>query len=183
MATKAALKVPTLLCAIALVSGCASSPQLGPRGDQTIRQPSASAQQAAAPVVPATVSETDAQRLARLTKSLESRSVYFAYDDYSVSREQLGIVQAHAEVLRSVPAAVVTLEGNADERGSREYNLALGQKRAEAVARMLGVNGITGASLETVSFGEEKARAACHEERCWADNRRVDFRYWLPKKR
>ena len=118
-----------------------------------------------------------------MIKPLAEQSVHFAYDSFSVAKEQDAVVQAHVGVLRAVGAAVVTLEGHADERGSREYNLALGQKRADAVAQVMKLNGIDGARIETVSFGEEKPRAACHEERCWADNRRVDFRYRLIKQK
>jgi peptidoglycan-associated lipoprotein len=66
------------------------------------------------------------------------------------------------------------LEGNADERGSREYNLALGQNRAEAVKHALQLLGVPDSQVEVVSFGEEKPRSTCHEEKCWAENRRVD---------
>jgi peptidoglycan-associated lipoprotein len=69
----------------------------------------------------------------------------------------------------------VRLEGNADERGSTEYNLALGQKRAEAVRHAMALLGVPEGSMEAVSYGKEKLRAKCHEEKCWAEDRRVDF--------
>lgn len=74
-------------------------------------------------------------------------------------------------MLMSVPKLSITLAGNADERGSSEYNLALGQERAESVKRVLKLLGVPEARLEAISYGKEKPRAVCHEEKCWAENR------------
>ena len=87
------------------------------------------------------------------------------------------IVEAHAKYLQANRNARVSLQGHADERGSREYNIALGQKRADAVKRMMNVMGVQETIVETVSFGEEKPRNQGHDEASWAENRRVDIIY------
>lgn len=119
--------------------------------------------------------ETEAQRLGRIVKTLADKSIYFDYDGYVIKPEYQRLLRADYEALKAAPTLAIRLEGNADERGSTEYNLALGQKRAEAVRRALAQLGIAAAQLEAVSYGKEKPRADCHEERCWAENRRVDF--------
>lgn len=125
------------------------------------------------PVRPA--GETDMQRLERIIAMLAANPIYFDYDNYSVKPQYQDALQKDYEALRTMPAVQIRLEGNADERGSAEYNLALGQKRAEAVRKALGILGVPDANIEAVSFGKEKPKAECHEEKCWAENRRVDF--------
>jgi len=87
------------------------------------------------------------------------------------------LVAAHARYLTQNKNAKMIIQGNTDERGSREYNLALGQRRADAVKQMMTVLGAEGSRVETVSFGEEKPRAQGHDEAAWAENRRADIRY------
>lgn len=101
-------------------------------------------------------------------------SVYFEYDRDDIRPQFRGVVEEHAKYLRDNPALRVRIEGNADERGSREYNVALGQRRAEAVARALGLLGVPASRMEAVSFGEEKPRRTGHDEGSWAENRRDD---------
>ena len=108
---------------------------------------------------------------------LSKRSVYFDYDSFVVKGEYSPVLEAHAAYLLSKRDAHVVLQGNTDERGSREYNLALGQKRAEAVRKALAVLGVTDAQLEAVSFGEEKPRNEADTEAAYAENRRVDVVY------
>ncbi|MDB5800627.1 MAG: peptidoglycan-associated lipoprotein [Rhodocyclales bacterium] len=103
------------------------------------------------------------------------KSIYFDYNEFSVKAEYQDMLRQNFSAQRTRDAAPVRLEGNADERGSSEYNLALGQKRAEAVKKQLELLGVPEAQLEAVSFGSEKPRESCHEERCWATNRRVDL--------
>jgi peptidoglycan-associated lipoprotein len=110
-------------------------------------------------------------------QGLSGRIVYFDFDSFVVKPEYQGVIDAQARNLRSHPNSHVTLEGNTDERGSREYNLALGQKRAEAVQRALVLEGASGRQIESVSFGEEKPADPGHDEAAWAKNRRVEFRY------
>jgi peptidoglycan-associated lipoprotein len=109
---------------------------------------------------------------------LAKRSVYFDFDSNSVKDEYRGLVQAHSKYMTADKRdARMRIEGNCDERGSREYNRALGQRRAEAVKRMMTVLGVTDGRIETVSYGEEKPAAPGHDENAWAQNRRADIKY------
>ena len=108
---------------------------------------------------------------------LSQRSVYYDYDSYTVKNEYRDLVLAHARFLRDNPDAGVLLQGNTDERGSREYNLALGQRRADSVKNMMTLAGARDAQIESVSLGEEKPRATGHDESSWAENRRTDILY------
>ncbi len=108
---------------------------------------------------------------------LSSRSIFFDFDSFVVKDEYRSVLEAHAGYLRARRDARVILQGNTDERGSREYNLALGQKRAEAVRRALGVLGVPDAQMEAVSFGEEKLRNEGDTDAAHAENRRTDIVY------
>jgi len=103
------------------------------------------------------------------------RSVYYEFDKYDVKAEYRALVESHARWLKANPKAKIVIEGNADERGSREYNVALGQRRAESVTKMLVLLGAKSEQIEAVSWGEEKPRAGGHDESSWAENRRADF--------
>jgi peptidoglycan-associated lipoprotein len=108
---------------------------------------------------------------------LSKRSIFFDFDSYVVKDEYRPVLEAHAGYLMAKRDARVILQGNADERGSREYNLALGQKRAEAVRKALAVLGVSDAQMEAVSFGEEKPRNEADTEAGYAENRRTDVVY------
>ena len=108
---------------------------------------------------------------------LAKRSIYFQYDSFVVQPEFQSVVEAHARYLASNPTRKVVVEGNTDERGGREYNLALGQKRADAVRRALATLGVSDSQVESVSFGEEKPRSTGTDEASLAENRRADLRY------
>jgi peptidoglycan-associated lipoprotein len=108
---------------------------------------------------------------------LSRRSVYFDFDSNLVKDEFRPLVTAHARYLQQNPGARIRIEGNADERGSREYNIALGQPRSEAVKQMMQLLGARAGQIESVSFGEEKPRATGHDEASWAENRRADIVY------
>lgn len=108
---------------------------------------------------------------------LSKRSIFFDFDSYVVKAEYRPALEAHAGYLLSKRDARVILQGNADDRGSREYNLALGQKRAEAVRKALAVLGVNDAQMEAVSFGEEKPRNEADTEAAYAENRRTDVVY------
>jgi peptidoglycan-associated lipoprotein len=105
------------------------------------------------------------------------RSVYFAYDSYSVDPRYQATMQGNAQYLASHPAAHVQLQGNTDARGSREYNLALGQKRADAVRQGLELLGVKPDQMEAISFGKEKPKATGDTPQDYAENRRVDIVY------
>src|ERR1700704_3196350 len=108
---------------------------------------------------------------------LSKRSVFFDYDSNLVKDEYKPIVTAHARYLQQNGGSKMRIEGNADERGSREYNLALGQRRADAVKQMMQILGVKADQIETVSFGEEKPRCSEAAESCWSQNRRGDIYY------
>jgi len=106
---------------------------------------------------------------------LSKRSVFFDFDSFIVKDEYKPLVEAHARYLAGNRQARATIQGNTDERGSREYNIALGQRRADAMKRMMTLLGAQDAQVETVSFGKEKPRNSGHDEAAWAQNRRGDI--------
>ena len=108
---------------------------------------------------------------------LSRRSVYYDFDKYDVKDEFKPLVEAHARYLRENGSTRMLIQGNTDERGSREYNIALGQRRAESVKRMLMLLGGREDQIEAVSLGEEKPRATGSNEEAWAQNRRSDMLY------
>jgi peptidoglycan-associated lipoprotein len=108
---------------------------------------------------------------------LAKRSVFFDYDSTLVKDEYKPLVTAHAQFLQKNPSYKMRIEGNADDRGSREYNIALGQRRAEAVKQMMQLLGARSEQIEAVSFGEEKPRCSDPAESCWSQNRRGDIAY------
>ena len=108
---------------------------------------------------------------------LAKKSVYFDFDSYSVDQQNMPVVQNHGQFLSEHKNVQVRLEGNTDERGGREYNLALGQRRSEAVKSRMTLMGVSPDQIETVSFGKEKPKAYGHDEESWAENRRVDIQY------
>jgi len=109
---------------------------------------------------------------------LSKRSVYFDFDSNAVKDEYRNLVTAHSRYMTNDKRdARMRIEGNCDERGSREYNLALGQRRAEAVKKVMTVLGVSDGRIETTSYGEEKPVATGHDESAWAQNRRADIKY------
>ncbi|MBR9830002.1 MAG: peptidoglycan-associated lipoprotein Pal [Oceanospirillales bacterium] len=102
---------------------------------------------------------------------------YFDFDRAVVRQEGFTDLEAHARYLAQNPAASVRLEGHADERGTREYNIALGERRAQSVERLLVVNGASANQVETVSYGEEKPAVLGHDATSWSQNRRVELKY------
>ena len=108
---------------------------------------------------------------------LSKRSIFFDLDSNLVKEEYKPVVAAHARYLQENRGAKMRVEGNADERGSREYNIALGQRRADAVRQMMQLLGAQASQIETVSYGEEKPRCTGQDESCWSQNRRGDIVY------
>ncbi len=108
---------------------------------------------------------------------LSKRSVYFDYDESLIHASDQPLLQAHSNYLRQHPEARVVAQGNADERGSREYNIALGQRRADTVKQYLKLLGAADGQIDTVSFGKEKPVCTISEESCWSQNRRVVLVY------
>ena len=111
----------------------------------------------------------------RMRAATAGDSVYFDFEGSAIKSDQTAAVSEHAKLAIAFSNDHVTLQGNCDERGSREYNLALGQRRAEAAKQSMVLLGVPQERIDTISFGKEKPRALCHEETCWAKNRRADF--------
>ena len=111
------------------------------------------------------------------TSILAKRSVYFPFDVSAVQADDKPIVEAHGKYLSEHPDRKVRVEGNCDERGSNEYNRALGHRRADSVKQMLILSGAKASQIETVSYGEEKPVCTEHDEACWKQNRRSDIKY------
>jgi peptidoglycan-associated lipoprotein len=167
---------------VALLSGCGSNVKLDdvPVSDRTGAQVGAGAEgsgstgtagsTAVAPV------QVDGQGLGQPPASV-ARVVYFDYDSYVVRPEFAATLEAHAKFLKADPKHHVILEGHTDERGGREYNLALGQKRAESVRRALTLLGVSDTQQEAVSFGKEKPAVSGSDEAAFAKNRRVELTY------
>ena len=162
---RTAIVLTSLLIAACASTPKAEAPQATPKAAAPTTQTTASA----------SATETEASRLAAQLQQLQKQSVYFDFDQSTIKPEYQGVMQQQADFIKAHQNDVVTLEGNADERGSNEYNLALGDKRAQAVKKNLEILGVSAAQLKAISYGEEKPRLLCHEEKCWKENRRVDF--------
>jgi peptidoglycan-associated lipoprotein len=103
--------------------------------------------------------------------------VFFEFDSYTIEPQFRSLIEAHARYLTTHPSATLTLRGHTDERGTHEYNIALGQRRSDAVKRVMTLFGVNDAKIETVSFGKEVPRNPGHDEAAWAENRRVEIVY------
>jgi peptidoglycan-associated lipoprotein len=108
---------------------------------------------------------------------LQNKTIYFDFDSSEVKADYNALIAAHARYLASNPSTRVRLEGNTDERGSREYNIGLGERRSQSVHRALTLQGVTDTQITTVSYGEERPAITGHTEEAWARNRRVDIVY------
>ncbi len=164
----------------ALIAGCSSTPS-GPEQEGAPVESRNGTANGGPGVATVTTGGVDSRGLpAVLTdpKSiLSKRSVYFDYDSYEVKAEYKDLVAAHAKFLADNRQFKMLIQGNTDERGSREYNLALGQKRADALKKMLALLGAREDQLESVSLGEEKPKNEGQNEAAWAENRRGDMLY------
>ena len=129
------------------------------------------------PVKPVTVAPAPIDPLNDPAGILAKRSVYFEFDRSSINATDVAVVEAHGRYLVDHSARNIRVEGNCDERGGREYNLALGQRRADAVRERLKVLGVAANRVDTVSLGKEKPRNAAHNDAAWAENRRADIVY------
>jgi peptidoglycan-associated lipoprotein len=169
----------------AVLAACSSAPVLeqSPAGVEE-RKPGATAPDAR-PVKPGPVAAVDLTAGAKPALSvltdpasiLSKRSIYYDLDKYDIKEEYRALVEAHAKYLRDNPRTRMMIQGNTDERGSREYNIALGQRRSDGVKRMLLLLGAREDQVEAVSLGEEKPRAEGHDESAWSQNRRSDILY------
>ncbi len=169
---------PLALLALATLAGCGSTVKLDEK------PPQVTPTTAAKPRVPASGTGTIESRVvpvdvgkAAPAVALPSlpRVVFFDFDSFVVKEEFRSLVEGHAKLLTADRTRKLSIEGHTDERGGREYNLALGQKRAEAVARSLTLLGANDAQLEAVSFGKERPAATGSDEAAWAQNRRAEL--------
>jgi len=171
------LLIPALLSA--LLAACSTTPLPEDSSGAPVESRSASTPSTA--VAPVTAGGLDSSGLPReLTdpkSKLAQRSIYFDLDKYEVKDDYKDLVAAHAKYLVDHRGFKVLLQGNTDERGSSEYNLSLGQKRAEAVKRSLSLLGVKEDQIESVSLGKEKPKNPGHDEAAWAENRRADILY------
>lgn len=166
--------VASLIIAFAL-AGCAGEQAVksGTSDDQSSSAATSSATGASG-ASGAALSDREKQRRAEL---LSQRRVHFAFDSSAIDDEARAIIEAHAAHLVSNPQIKLALEGNCDERGTREYNLALGERRAQSVEKMMKVLGVAGNRIKTVAYGEEKPLCQEHNESCWRQNRRAEIVY------
>ncbi|MFM2397689.1 MAG: hypothetical protein RLZZ144_939 [Pseudomonadota bacterium] len=173
-------KILTAVLVAGLLAGCASNK---PAGQGALADGNADSKTSAsngATTGAASADQLAADALAKKQAAdaaavVASRSVFFPFDVDALQDKDKAVVQANGEYLAAHKTAKARVEGNADERGSSEYNLALGQRRAENTKRGLVASGATAAQIETVSFGEEKPADAGHNEAAWAKNRRADI--------
>lgn len=158
---------------VVVLAGCASQV---PLDDKKATVSSAAASSAAASSASSAADAATASQIAAAKAALGKvkPSIYFDYDKFEIKTEYQPTITAFANYLKADVKARLVIEGNADERGTTEYNLALGQKRAEAVSKALGVLGVAANRVEAVSNGEEKPRAKGSAEAAWAENRRAD---------
>lgn len=164
-------RIVALLVALGLMAGCAatSDPSGGPVERKT-----------APDKMPPVASAAPADALAAVrdrNSPLFQRSVFFDFDSHAIKPDYRGLIEAHGKFLGSNPSVRIMVQGNTDDIGSREYNLALGQRRAEAVKRSLGMLGAGASQIEAVSFGEERPHDAGHDEAARTQNRRADLAY------
>ncbi|MDH5832126.1 peptidoglycan-associated lipoprotein Pal [Luteimonas sp. M1R5S18] len=169
-ANKPAVLGKALLIAVMCVAAAACSKKVK---EAPPAEPSTGGVTDTAPVTPGAYGPSDLDTDA----CLRQRTVYFDLDQDALRPEFQAAMACHAKYLRDRPSSRITLEGNADERGSREYNLGLGERRGNAVSSALQANGGSGAQLTVVSYGEERPTCTESGEDCWARNRRVEIVY------
>jgi peptidoglycan-associated lipoprotein len=172
----------TAIAAAALVAACTTTPE-----DQQTPAPVTDASKPGAvkpgaqtgPIARVDVTPKGQEGIDTRLKqgALARRSIYYDYDQFDVKDEYRGLVEAHAKYLRENAQARILIQGNTDERGSREYNVSLGQRRSDGVKKMLILLGAKENQIESVSLGEEKPQAEGHSEDAWSKNRRSDILY------
>ncbi|MFH1044644.1 MAG: peptidoglycan-associated lipoprotein Pal [Pseudomonadota bacterium] len=173
-------KLLVVAAVLALMAGCASTPKEEAKAAVEDRAPTTAVptQQGVATVTPVAPKADEVPNALKDPNSiLSKRSLYYDYDKYDVKDEYKPLLQAHARYLAQNRNARMLIQGNCDERGSREYNLALGQKRADGVKKMLLLMGAQESQIESVSLGEEKPRCTETTEACYSQNRRSDMLY------
>lgn len=169
-------KIAAVVASSLLIVACSSTPKTG--SNETPKNAVASTAVPATAQAQAQVrtqASTDSRKVFSQQEALKNESIYFDFDKFQVKPAFYEVAQREAAWMRAHNSDMVTLEGNTDDRGSTEYNLALGGRRARAVHQALTTLGVPSGQIKDVSLGEEKPRATCEEEKCWQENRRVDF--------
>ena len=169
-----------LSAASLLLASCATEEQKPAAQAPVEGKPGAPQAVQTQPVKPVTPGKPGASPFAALkdpSSILSKRSIFYDYDQFDVKDQYRSLIEAHAKYLRENPSARMLIQGNTDERGSREYNVGLGQRRSDSVKKMLTLLGAREDQIEAVSLGEEKPACAEHSEECWAKNRRDDMLY------
>jgi len=164
-------RISFVLAATAVMAGCGSGVKLDETPVEDRTTPTAPAQSSVAPV-----SLDDAQGNLHGPEGVE-RVVYFDFDSYVLKSQFQSLIDAHARYMKAVPSRQLMIEGHTDDRGGREYNLALGQKRAEAVRRAMRLLGVPDSQMEAVSFGKERPAVPGYSEDAHAQNRRAELIY------
>lgn len=174
-------RVLSILATVLILSACKSTPMVEKPAaveDKSSDTVSASTNnESAADSSGVSADQVSGNPLTDPNNILSKRSIYFDFDKDTIKAEYRALIDAHAKYLSTNENAKVILQGNADERGTREYNLSLGQRRAVAVKKALNILSAQDKQIETVSYGEEKATATCKDETCHQQNRRVDIVY------
>ena len=165
-------RILLMLLLVGILGACRSGVKLAPSANTTEASGPVGAQTS-----PNAVTQIGIDPLNDPNSPLAKRSVYFDFDDYTVKDEYRPLLQQHAQYLKNHSQRHVVIQGNTDERGTSEYNLALGQRRSEAVRRVLLLFGVPDSQIEAISFGKEKPAATGHDEASWAINRRADLVY------
>jgi len=168
----------TALAAAALIAGCGTTPEDQQASGAPVIDPTTGKPAAGKPGAHLTA-KADPKGVDPRVKAgaLARRSIYYEYDQFDIKDEYRALVEAHAKFLRDNPSAKMLIQGNTDERGSREYNVGLGQRRSDGVKKMLVLLGARDNQIESVSLGEEKPQSEGHEESAWSKNRRSDILY------
>jgi peptidoglycan-associated lipoprotein len=166
--------VAFIVSAAALLSACSTTTPLNtPKVEE--KSPAPVAQQDTREIKPVETGSVDP--LNDPKGVLANRSVYFDFDSFAVRADGKPVVENHSGYLTKHTERKILIQGNTDERGGTEYNLALGQKRADAVRKAMGAMGVAEGQIEAVSLGKEKPKATGHDEAAWAENRRADIVY------
>jgi len=170
------MKIFAVLLASLLVAACAATPKVN-----TAEATQAKGQSSATTATESSIStaELELQKLNAEIDQLQKQSDYFDYNKSDIKPEYQSVLQKEAAFINAHLNDSVTLEGNADERGTEQYNLILGEKRAVATKKALEEYGVPASHIKIVTLGKGKPRLLCHEEKCWKENRRVDFLHKL----
>lgn len=170
---KRSVQLLLALTAALTLAACSTTKPEEEQVDTTAQEDAAAQAEAEALARQRAAEEAERQRIAAL---LDENVIYFDFDDDSIRSEYVEVLEAHAGYAQSSGKSVV-LEGHADERGTPEYNLALGERRAKSVAQLMRTYGVSDSNIDVISFGEESPANPAHNEEAWQENRRVEIKY------